>query len=159
MASLYELTQNALALQEMLESGEIDEKVYSDTLEGMGTEEKIENVCKMIRNLEAKANAFKEEKSRLESKQKTAENGVKRLKDSLLLHLRCLNKKKVDAGLFTVSLSKTTSVAITHPDWVHSDYLIPQDPKIDKKKIAEDLKSGNEVAGAELATTEYVRIK
>lgn len=159
MASLYELTQNALVLQEMLESGEINETVYADTLEGMGTDEKIENVCKMIRNLEAKANAFKEEKARLESKQKTAENGVKRLKESLLVHLHALNKKKVDAGLFTVSLSKTTSVAVTHPDWLISDYLIPQEPKIDKKKIADDLKAGNEVAGAELATKEYVRIK
>lgn len=157
--TLYELTQNALALQEMLESGEIDETVFSDTLEGMGTEEKVENICKVIRNLDAKAKALKEEKERIASKQTTAENGVKRLKESLLIHLQALNKKKVDAGLFTVSLSSTTSVAITQPDWVHSDYLIPQDPKIDRKKIAEDLKNGKEVAGAELQKTEYVRIK
>ena len=159
MASLYELTQNALYLQDMLESGEIDDTVYNDTLEGMGIQEKAENICKVIRNLDAKAKSYKEEKDRLAKRQSECENGVKRLKESLLMHLNALNKSKLDAGLFTVSKSKTKSVKITDADYLHSSYLEPQPPKINKKKIAEDLKSGLDVAGAEYVETEYVRIR
>lgn len=157
--NLYELTQNALVLQNMLESGEIDETTYADTLEGMGISEKAENICKVIRNLDAKATAYKEEKDRLAKRQSECENGIKRLKESLLMHLNALDKNKLDAGLFTVSKSKTKSVKITDEKWLHESYLEPQPPKINRKKIADDLRSGLDVAGAEFVENEYVRIR
>ena len=159
MASLYELTQNALVLQEMLENGEIDEDVYKDTLDGMGIENKAENICRVIRNLEAKSTAYKEEKDRLAKRQSECENGIKRLKESLLMHLNTLDKNKLEAGLFTVSKSKTKSVKITDEKWLHKSYLEPQPPKINKKKIADDLRRGLDVAGAEFVENEYVRIR
>lgn len=157
--NLYELTQNALAIQEMLESGEIDEAVYNDTLEGMGIQEKVENICKVIRNLDAKATAFKEEKERLAKKQSTCENSIKYLKQSLLDHLNAVDKNKIDAGLFTVSKSTSTSVCITNESKIDEFFLEPQPPKINKTEIGKALKSGIKVDGAELVKTEYVRIK
>ena len=65
MPSLYELTLQAQYLQELLESGDIDETAFADTLEAMDVDTKIENICKVIRNLDADAKAFKEEKDRL----------------------------------------------------------------------------------------------
>ena len=50
--SLYNLTIEAQMLQEMLENGDIDETIFQDTLESLDIDTKIENVCKMIRNLE-----------------------------------------------------------------------------------------------------------
>lgn len=159
MANLYELTQNVLVLQEMLENGEIDDTVYNDTLEGMGVQEKIANICKVIRNLDAKATAFKEEKDRLAKRQAACENGIKRLKESLLTHLNALDKNKVDAGLFTVSKSSSTSVRINDENKIDEFFLEPQPPKINKAEIGKALKNGIKVDGAELVKTEYVRIR
>lgn len=157
--NLYELTQNAMNLQNMLESGEIDEEIFNDTLSSMGIEEKAENVCKMIRNLEARAAAFKEEKDRLAKRQSQCENGAKRLKESLLIHLTALDKTKMDAGLFSVTKCATTSANIVDENSIAPNYLVPQPPTIDKRQILADLKAGMAVPGAELSKTEYVRIR
>ena len=157
--NLYELTQNVQYLQNLFEDGEIDEQTLNDTLEGMGVEEKVENICKVIRNLDAKASALKAEKDRLAKKQSVCEHGVKRLKESLLNHLNSLDKKKVDAGVFTVSKSSTKSVKITDESAIDEFFLEPQPPKINKAEIGKALKNGIKVRGAELVDSEYVRIK
>ena len=159
MSSLYELTQDALALQEMFEDGAIDEQVLADTLESMGLNEKIENICKVIRNLDAKATAFKEEKARMAKRQSECENGVKRLKTSLLDCLNTINKAKIDAGLFTVTKSKSTSVKIVNDSEIEELYLEPQPPKINKTEIGKALKNGLTVKGAELVESEHIRIR
>lgn len=79
-SSLYNLTIEAQMLQEMLENGDIDETIFNDTLESLDIDTKIENVCKMIRNLEQRALMFKTEKDRMSDRQRVAKNGVKRLK-------------------------------------------------------------------------------
>ena len=157
--NLYELTQGAFQLQEMLESGEIDEQTFTDTLEAMGVQEKAENICKMIRNLEGKASAYKVEKDRLAKRQSECENGVKRLKDLLLMHLNTLDKAKMDAGLFSITKCATQSANIVDEGSLPECYLTPQPPKVDKKQILDDLKAGVAVAGAELSNTEYLRIR
>lgn len=159
MASLYDLTIAAYNLQIMLESGEIDEQVFTDTLNSMGDKEKIESTCKVIRNLEAQAAAFKAEKERMADRQKTAENGVKRLKQALLDYLVASNKKKDSAGLFTVSIGTSKSVNISNEDALPENFLIPQPPKIDKTAIGNAIKSGVEVPGAEILENRYVKIK
>lgn len=159
MTSLYELTNAAYALQVMLESGDIDEQTFNDTLEAMGGNEKIENCCKVIRNLESQAAMFKAEKDRMAERQKTAENGVKRLKQSLLDYLVACDTKKQSAGLFTVSVGVSKSVNITDEKALADVYLIPQDPKVDRTAISNALKAGCEVAGAEMVENPYIRIR
>ena len=159
MSSLYELTQDAARLQDLLESGEIDEQTYADTLEAMGVDTKIENICKMIRNLEAKAAACKAEKERFAAKEKTANNAVARLKESLLTYMLTVEKKKVEAGLFTVSKSSAKSVEIVYEDMLDHKYFVPQPDKIDKAAISKDIKAGIEVSGAILVDKPYVVVK
>lgn len=159
MASLYDLTVAAFNLQIMLESGEIDEQILTDTLNSMGDKEKIENTCKVIRNLEAQAAAFKAEKERMTERQKTAENGVKRLKQALLDYLTASNQKKASAGLFTVSVGTSKAVNISNEDALPDNFLIPQPPKVDRTAIGNAIKSGVEVPGAEIVESRYVRIK
>lgn len=159
MLSLYDLTTAAYQLQIMLESGEIDEQILTDTLNSMGDKEKIENTCKVIRNLEAAAAAFKAEKERMTERQKTAENGVKRLKQALLDYLTASNQKKASAGLFTVSVGTSKAVNISNEDALPDNFLIPQPPKVDRTAIGNAIKSGVEVPGAEIVESRYVRIK
>lgn len=157
--NLYNLTQNALLLQEMLESGEIDEQTFADTLEAMGIEEKAENICKVIRNLEAKAAAYKAEKDRLAKRQSECENGVKKLKESLLMHMAVLDKPKLEAGLFSITKCSASSAKIVDEGSLPEMYLTPQPPKVDGRQILADLKAGIAVPGAEISESPYLRIR
>ena len=72
--TIYELTEQAAQLYALLESGEIDEQIFNDTLEAMGAEEKIKNCCYIIKQLEADAKALKEEKEKLDEEKENCKN-------------------------------------------------------------------------------------
>jgi hypothetical protein len=157
--NLYELTANAAYLQQLLEDGDIDEQTFNDSLESLMIDDKVENICKVIRNLEVQAAAFKEEADRLAKKKKTVENGVDRLKESLVNLLQTTKAKKITAGLFTVSLGSTKAVEVMDETALPDCYLTPQPPKVDKTGIGAALKAGEEVPGAALKENYHVRIK
>lgn len=157
--NLYTLTGVALELQNLLESGEIEEDVYQDTLENLDIDKKIENICAVIRNLEAEAVAFKEEKDRMASRQKTAENGIKRLKESLLNHLTVTNQNKVKSGVFSVSVGSSEKVIVKDQKQIPSEFLIPQEAKIDLATIKKLLKGGEVIDGVTIESSNYIRIR
>ena len=159
MANLYELTMEALELQRMLENGEIDEQVYSDTVESLDIDTKISSICSVIRNLEADVVAFKAEKDRLAERQKTAENGIKRLKESLLNYMQITNQSKVKQGVFSVRVNKSESVNIIDPLIIPTDYLKFTEPQVNKAEIKKALKNGEVINGAELIENSSVVIR
>lgn len=157
--NLYTLTGAALELQNMLEIGEIDEEVYQDTLENLEIDKKMENICAVIRNLEAEAIAFKEEKDRMAARQKTAENGIKRLKTSLLNHMTVTSQNKVKAGLFNISVGRTEKVIVTDQEQIPKEYLIPQESKVDLATIKKLLKDGETINGVTIESNNHIRIR
>ena len=159
MPSLYELTQDVMYLQSLLENGEIEEQVYKDSVEGLCIDHKFEDICMVIKNLEAKAQAFKTEIDRMTSRKRTLENSVQRLKDSMLNHLVVANETKVDAGVFTVGIGKSKSVFLTNESAIPKEYLIPQPNKIDKAAISKALKAGEDVEGAVLVENPFLTIR
>lgn len=159
MATLYELTEQATALYELLQSEEIDEQTFNDTLEAMGASEKVEAYCKLIKQLQSDAEMFKSEIDRLTARKKTAENAVDRMKNALLAFLQFSGQDKVKAGSFSVSTATTQAVNITDEKAIPCIYLVEQPPKIDKAGIKKALKAGEEISGAELIDNKGVRIK
>lgn len=159
MPSLYELTQSVMELQELLEAGDIDEQVYADSIESMCIDGKLENICKMMKNLEAKANAYKAEIDRMTARKRALENGAKRLKDSVFTYMMTAEANKIEAGLFTLSLGSTKSVNVTDVDRLPREFVIPQDPKIDKNGLAKAIKNGEAIEGAELVESAYLTIR
>ena len=159
MASLYEMTQDVLYLQSLLEDGDIDEQTYHDSVESMCVDGKIKNICGMMKNLEAKAAAYKAEEDRMAKRRRTIENSIGRLKDSLLNFMLCSNSKKVEAGVFTGGLGSSTSVNVTDASHIPDEYLTPQPPKIDKTALGKALKAGKEIEGVELVKNSYVTIR
>lgn len=157
--NLYEMTQAANNLYELLTSGEIDEQTVTDTLEAMGTAEKLESYCKVIKQLEADAEMLKAEKERIEKKKKTVENSVDRMKKAVADFMNAQGTKKASAGTFTVTLSESKAVNVLDESKVPKKYFIKQDPKLDKKTIRELLLQGETVKGCELQINEGVRIK
>lgn len=157
--NLYEMTTAASYLYDLLLDGEIDEQAFNDTLQAMGAEEKLESYCKVIRQLEADAEALKAEKERIDAKKKTVENSIARMKSAVLEFMSVQNADKIKTGIFTVSTSKSKAVDITDESKVPTRFLIEQAPKIDKSAIRAELMAGGEVSGCELKINTGVRIK
>lgn len=156
--NLYEMTTAASEMYELLCSGEIDEEVFNDTLQAMGTDEKVENCCKVIRQLEADATAYEKEEKRFKDKKTTAKNGVARLKKSILSFLQAADKKKINAGLFTVSKQKSSAVKILDENLIPDEFFkVSLEPM--KSEIKKAIDSGEKVAGAIIVENESVRIK
>lgn len=157
--TLYEMTENARYLYELLEADEIDEQVVADTMEGMGVEEKLENYCKIIRQFEADAVAYKNEQDRLADKKKKCENAIERLKGAMMLYLKTVNKTEQDCGLFKVKIGSSKAANIIDENLIPKEYRIPQADKIDKASIRKALIGGETVAGAELLINENVQVR
>ena len=72
-------------------------------------------------------------------------------------------EKKIKGDLFTVAIQNNPSSVVMDEQYLENipeKYLIPQEPKLDRKKIAEDIKAGEDLNGiAHLEQTESLRIK
>ena len=148
--SLFEMTESARYLYNLLENDEIDEQVVLDTLEGIGATEKLESYVYIQKQFEADMAAYKAEKERMEKKMKTCQNAIDRMKSAVLEFMNVTGVKKAKAGTFDLSIRKSESVNITDFLSIPEDYLKFQEPKVDKAGIKKALKSGEQVSGAEL---------
>ena len=157
--NLFEMTVAANELYDLLTSGEIDEQVFADTLQAMGTEEKLESYCKVIRQLEADSEMLKAEKERIEKKKKAVENSILRMKKAVTDFMKAQGTQKASAGTFTVALSTSKAVNILDENKIPARFLVEQAPKIDKSAIRAELMTGAEIEGCELQINEGVRIK
>jgi hypothetical protein len=117
---------------------------------------KIENIALFIKNLDAEASAIKAEEERLRSRRTTTENRVKWLKDYLN---NMLDGEKFKSPRCSVSFRNTKAVNITDAALIPHKYLIPQEPKIDKREISAALKAGEIIDGAELEDRRSIVIK
>lgn len=156
---LYEINGQIAQLAEMLESGEIDQQAYDDTVEALGADIAVDDVVKAIRNKSAEAEAFKAEADRLTEKRKRAEAAVDGLKNVLVTYLNATGQKNCKTELFSISKGTSKSVAIVDETAIPATYLIPQPAKLDKKAILAKLKAGEQVQGATLEVSEFVTIK
>ena len=159
MTKLYELTQNYLSVMEMAE--EMDTDTLNDTLESIEEEihDKAENIAKLVKNLNADVDALKSEEKRLADRRKSLENKVTHLKEYLQNQLEVAGLDKVKRPTLTVSIQNNPPSVKVLDEKLLSDYMIPQDPKLDKKAILTALKEGQEVNGAELFQSRGVRIR
>ena len=157
--TLFEMTSQANALYELLQNEEIDEQVFLDTLEAIGTEEKIEGYCQVIKELQGDLDKYKAEYDRLAARMKTTKNGIDRMKESLLTFLKASGQDKVKAGTFTVSVGQSKQTNILEEMLIPMEFRTPQPDKIDKMAIKKAIESGQAVLGAEVIINESVRIK
>ena len=159
MSTLYQMTAQAGELYELLQGEIIDEQTFKDTLEAIGTEEKIEGYCQVIKNLQADLDMFKAEADRIADRMKPIKNNIDRMKESLLAFLKASGQDKVKAGTFAVSIGTSKATNILDEALIPTEYKTPQPDKIDKTAIKKAIESGVEVAGAEIIINEGVRIR
>lgn len=158
---LYELTQNYMNLQELLEDPEIPQEMIVAALNEVTEEieEKAENIAKLIKSIELDAAAIKEEESRLASKRKSLEGRAKNLKEYLEGAMRAVDKKKIKGKLFSFNIQKNpASLDIYDTSMIPKDYIKVVET-FDNAEIKKALKEGKEVPGAILMQSESLRIR
>lgn len=105
--NIYELTKQMSILQDLLEDNIEDDDFIEafDALDGE-VDGKIEELSKMVKNLEASVSGFSEEIKRLTERKKVLENNISRTKKLMFNLLKISGKNKVSGELFTVSIRK-----------------------------------------------------
>ena len=137
------------------ETGEIIDFEALEALE-IARDEKIENIACWVKNLKAESEALKAEKQKLEKRQKTAENKQESLKSYLAL---VLQGEKFKTAKAEISFRKAESVVIQDGAKIPEEYLVPQPPKEDKRKLKEAITNGAEIRGVTLLTKQNIQIK
>lgn len=160
MTYLYELEGVYAQLQSM----DLDDETFQDTLDSIDfqadLESNIEYFAKMLKNAQADAEMFKTEKQNFAEKEKQAKAKIDKYKETIQKAMTLSNKKKVDAGVFKVSLRKSKKVEVLDETKIPLEYMTEKiEYKPNKAEIAKLLKAGQEITGVELLETESLRVK
>lgn len=159
--TLYEMSEAAKQLYNLLEAGEIDEQTVSDTMESIGADEKLESYIYVQKSLEAEIAAFKAEIDRMTDRKRSLEKQVERLKQAQIDFMTATGQKKANAGTFSLSIRETKSCEIIDESAIPREYLreIPAKYEPDKKMMLAALKNGETISGASLKTSYSVTAK
>lgn len=162
MSNLYQLTNNYETVLNMLYDEDTDEQMILDTLESIEgeIEDKADGYAKIIKELEAKQNARKEEAKRLTESAKIFENKIKLLKQNLFNAMKATGKTKFATDLFSFNIAKNGGKqALTIDGEVPKEYtktIIENDTD----KIRQALEEGKNLPFAHLEPRgESLRIK
>lgn len=165
MANIYELTDSIRLLWDLMDQGELDSDVLIDTM--MNSQEdlkdKLEGYCMFIKQMESDINGIETEIKRLQDRKAVLKNTIERSKKVMQMAMETAGEKKVKGQIFTISIQANPASVVVDEQCLENipeKYLIPQEPKLDKKQIAEDIKAGEDLNGiAHLEQTESLRIK
>lgn len=165
MTSLYELSNEYQQAQTKLLASDFDEQTIKDTLEGLAgdLEVKAVNVAMFIRNVEVTADAIKQAEKDMADRRKALEKKVEAMKQYLKENMQACGITKIESPYFALTIKKNPpAVIIDNAGLIPSNlYVYPEapEPYPDKKAIADEIKAGNEVAGAHLEQAERLEIK
>ena len=162
MSTLYELTNDYLTLLDMAEDPDIDPQAFADTLEALGgeLEMKADGYARVMKELEGRAATMRFESKRLENGYKTIDRNIDRMKHALQDSMVATDKRKFKTDLFSFSIRKNpASVVIDHETSIPPEFLIPQDPKINKKAIKAAIDRGDDITFAHLEQGESLIIR
>ena len=157
--NLYDLVGNYKKVYEM----DLDDETWQDTLESIDSaiEQKADGVMYVIRNLEVDVIGLKDEEKRLKSKREVAERKIKRLKQYLQENMEAVGKTKFKTQLFAYNIQNNpASLKLTDEKLIPEKYYtVETSRKYDNKVIKDDLKAGKVINGAELKTSQSLRIR
>lgn len=162
--SIYELTEDYMNLLAMAEDPDIDEQAFMDTLEGIegALEDKADGYAKVMKQLEANADGLDAEIKRLQERKSLMVKNVDRMKSTLQKMMETTGKEKFKTELFSFNIQNNPPSLVMDSEDIEvipMEYLVPQDPKIDKTKIKADIKAGKEITFAHMVTGRSLRIK
>lgn len=163
--TLYELSGEYAQLMEQLETAESKEDVDA-IYEAMGELEgdiadKAEAYARIMRNLEASAEAFKAEKLRLAKRQQAMEDAVARLKARMLEGMKLIGTTYIHTSIGKWRIQKNPpSCTVIDADAIPVRWHIPQPDKIDASGILSEWKATGEIPdGCDIQQREGLRFR
>ncbi len=162
MSNLYQLTNDYETVLNMLYDEDADEQMILDTLESIEgeIEDKANNYAKIIKELEAKQNARKEEAKRLTESAKVFENRVKALKSNLFNSMKATGKTKFATDLFSFNIAKNGGKQTLTIDGEVPEEYTKTITENDTDKIRQALEKGEKLTFAHFEPRgESLRIK
>ena len=157
---LYEISKEFEALYEMANDAEGDEliELYDELRESLS--DKLENSGKVLKQLQADADALKAEESRLKQRRQVVENNIDKLKELMVSAMNSSGEAKIKTQLFSFSIRASESVKITDESLLTDGYIrVKTVREPDKKAIKETLDKGIDVEGAEIVINESLQIR
>lgn len=158
--TLYEMTTQAQMLRDMLDNDEIDEQTFTDTLEAIGAEDKVNSYCQIIRELDGDNTAIKAEIERLKKRIEHNTTSIDRMKQALDGFMTASGKAKEKTPFFTVSYRHSQSVDILNEADIPQAYIkVKTETAPDKVAIKAAFKAGETVPGCRLKDTASIQIR
>lgn len=160
MSTIYEITDDVLALMQMMEE-DPENEVVRDTLEALTGEldVKAEGYCKVIAEFKAKEAALTSAIESLTQKKQSVSGNIDRLKKALQDAMTATGKTKIKGDLFYLYIKNNAESLDSVPEKLPEKYMIPQEPKVDRKQLLADVKSGLVVDGVTTRRTQSLIIK
>ena len=162
MATIYQLTDDILFIQKMIEEG-VPEEAFAEALAKFDGEltAKLEGYAMVIKNIESDIEGLKAEEKRLAERRKAMENAVKRMKENMQYSMVATGQLKVKGEKFNFTVQKNPpSLKVLDENLIPQDFITVEEVKIiDKKAILAELKNGAELAGVEISQGESIRIR
>ena len=117
-----------------------------------GAIEKRDRLGEFLARMDAEAESIRTEEKRLAERRKGFEKIASTMKDSIHMQMVEWGIKKVEGKLFTFAIqANPASIEISDESLIPGDY-IDYKPQVDRNKVKEALKAGQEVPGARLVT-------
>lgn len=159
--TLYEINEN---IRQIIETGfSVDEETGEIKFEekdlemlAIARDEKVENLGLFIKELNAEAEAIKQEKMNLEKRQRAALKKADRLKDYLEA---MLNGDKFKTARLSISYRTSESLEVKDISKVPQEYLRYSDPEVNKTDLKKAIKNGEVIEGVELISKTNIQIK
>jgi hypothetical protein len=163
---LYELSQNYLKVQDMLDNADIDTDMgmIKDTFESIETalEEKAQSISVIASKMTADINYVNSEIKRLQAIKKTTESRLEWLKGYMLSQFETIGMDKLKTPTFTISVKQNPpSLVIDDEKLIPAKYLtvVPRSFKPNNADIKDALKSGRKVKGCRLESKKRIDIR
>jgi hypothetical protein len=162
---LYEMTRAYDELFSAAVDGDWDEAsmvAFDGMLNGLedDIEQKLLGIARVVKNLSAEEKALKDEIDRLAAKRNAITNSLDRLKAYAQTGMVALGLDKVSDSVFTVAMqANPPSVEVFDEDLIPGDYWVPVEPRLDKTRVKEAIKAGQDVPGAQLVQTKGIRFR
>ena len=163
--ALYQIADEYLNDLAVLESLEIDEQTFADTLESLtgDFDNKAVAVAMYSQNLAASAAAIKQAEAQMADRRKRIEAKAEAIKEYLLANMQRTGITKIDSPYFAISVRNNpesviidAEISIPPEYWVYPE--IPA-PTVDKKKIKAAINQGILVGGVHLERKQSLQIK
>lgn len=138
-----------------------DEVAVATAMDGVeaALEEKLESTAKVIRNLEAEAEALEAEEKRLKARKTAVRNRIADIKGYVKENLEAMGKDKVEAGIFKWSLQNSPPKLVVTDETIIPLKFFEIERTLMKNELKRVILSGRNINGAEIVREKHLRLR